>query len=309
MGPTAAGKTATALALAEEFPFDIVSVDAAQVYRGMDIGTAKPDAQILSKYPHRLIDVCDPWQTYSAGQFRRDALREICAIASRGRIPLLVGGAMFYFHALEHGLSSLPSASQRIRDEINRRAQITDWPQLHAELAAIDPLAAAKVSPNDAQRIQRLLELNCIESQTAASLMRQNKAERLPFAIVKIAVCKPTREQLRRLIAERFERMLGLGLLAEAEKLYQAEQFNAKLPAMRSAGYKQLWEYFAGGLSYDQMRESAIRATSAIAKRQLTWIRNSGSVIWSVSADDGHLGALRSLVREVLGAQVPQALR
>ncbi len=309
MGPTAAGKTATALALAAEFPFDIVSVDAAQVYRGMDIGTAKPDAPTLQRHPHRLIDVCDPWQAYSAGQFRTDALREIHEITSRGRVPLLVGGAMFYFHALEHGLSSLPSASERIRDEIKQRAHASDWSQLHAELAVIDPLAAAKISPNDAQRIQRLLELNYIESQTSADLMRQNKAERLLFDIVKIAICKPTREQLRRLIAKRFERMLELGLLAEAEKLYQAEQFNASLPAMRLVGYKQLWEYFAGSISYSQMKESAIRATSAVAKRQLTWIRNSGNVIWSIRADGADFSAIRNLVREVLGSLAPQMPR
>ena len=302
MGPTAAGKTSVALELADEFPFDIISVDASQVYRRMNIGTAKPPPHILKKYPHRLIDVCDPWQPYSAGRFRAEALCEIHQIIAGGRIPLLVGGTMFYFHALEHGLSRLPSASSQIRSELNRKAESMDWPKLHAQLASVDPAAAEKISPNDSQRIQRLLELHYLEGRPLNELVESNPANGIPFEICKIVICQQDRAQLKTIIAERFEQMLKHGLLQEAEDLYRSPQFDESLPAMRSVGYKQAWQYFSGTVDYDAMKESAIQATCVIAKRQLTWIRNSSQMIWSVSTNSKSADQVRRLVYAVLSA-------
>ena len=283
MGPTGVGKTATAVDLVGQFPLDIVSVDAAQVYKGMDIGTAKPSSEELKRAPHRMIDICSPWERYSAGRFCDDALKEIRQIIDRGRIPLLVGGTMFYFKALESGLSALPQASGEIRLKLDRRLVSEGIQSLYAQLVEIDPVCAARISPGDVQRILRLLELYLIKGAPPSELMSENQAIPIPFEILKIAVFADDRSELRARISDRFQKMLQAGLVAEAQLLYRNPRFDRNLPAMRSVGYRQAWQYFDGDLSLDEMTQNAVQATCAIAKRQLTWMRNAADVTWVLS--------------------------
>ena len=282
LGPTAAGKTSLAVELASQFPFEVISVDAAQVYRGMNIGTAKPSARVLERVPHRLIDICDPWERYSAGRFRSDALKEIRRIFLSGRIPLLVGGAMFYFRALERGLSDLPVSSKAFSTQLRQRAAVEGWPTLHQELMSIDPKSGRKVSPNDSQRIGRLLEMYYSAGRVPSRMMQDNGAKPFPFKIVKIAIVRSDRQSQKAVIEQRFHEMLDQGFVQEAEKLFTSSQFDITLPAMRSVGYKQIWQYLLDNVGYEEMVESAVRATCGVAKRQLTWIRNSSGVIWTV---------------------------
>jgi len=274
MGPTAAGKTGLALALAEQFPVDIVSVDSSLVYRGMDIGTAKPSADELARAPHRLIDIREPHQPYSAAEFAQDALREMKEISANGRIPLLVGGTMFYFHSLEFGLSSLPAADPEVRSRIEQEAASEGWAALHARLAALDPDSGLRIHANDAQRIQRALEIIEITGQTPTELGQGVAGEhQLPFSPIKIALWPGEREILRRRIADRFEAMLDTGLIEEVEGLLKNGDFDPSLPSMRMVGYRQVIEYLHGKIDYDEMRSRAVNATRQLAKRQLTWIR------------------------------------
>lgn len=273
MGPTAAGKTDVALALHDSLPVSIVSVDSSQVYRGMDVGTAKPTPAELARAPHRLIDIRDPVESYSAAAFRTDALREIQAIHQAGRVPLLVGGTMFYFRALEYGLSHLPSADPAVRQRLADDARTRGWPALHAELAAVDPQTAARIGRNDAQRIQRALEIVALTGQSPSQL-QAGRPPVLPYRIVKIGLWPDDRGDLHRRIAERFSTMLERGLIEEVEGLYRRGDLNTALPSMRTVGYRQVWNHLTGATDYNEMIAQAVAATRQLAKRQLTWLRH-----------------------------------
>ena len=299
MGPTASGKTALAMALHAELPVDIISVDAAQVYRGMDIGTAKPSPSELARVPHRLIDIRDPAEPYSAAAFCADALREIAAIHQAGRLPLLVGGTMFYFHALERGLSELPSANPSIRARLAREAEAAGWPALHARLTQQDPASAARINPADAQRIQRALE---VLEVTGLPVSQANPTPpRTPaYDFIKLAICPAERHTLHAQIAQRYQAMLTAGLVAEVEKLMLRADLTADLPAMRTVGYRQVIAYLSGALNYQEMVEKGIIATRQLAKRQLTWLRADRELYRL----DAHNPVLLQSVLEYLTARV-----
>ena len=299
MGPTAAGKTALALALHACLPLDIISVDSSQVYRGMDIGTAKPSAAEQARAPHRLIDIRDPSMPYSAAEFCHDALQEILAIHAAGRIPLLVGGTMFYFRALERGLSHLPSADPVIRHRLTREAQQTGWPALHRRLAERDPVSAARIQPNDAQRIQRALEIIEITGHPAPSRVTA-PMQNPPLRFIKLAISPTERRLLHAQIATRFHNMLAQGLLTEVEVLHRRSDLTPELPSMRTVGYRQILAYFSGALSYPDMIEKGIIATRQLAKRQLTWLRADRELHWL----DAHNPALVQSTLEYLTIRV-----
>jgi tRNA dimethylallyltransferase len=280
MGPTASGKTDLAVKLVQHLPCEIVSVDSAMVYRGMDIGTAKPTADLLQQAPHRLIDICDPVESYSAARFREDALAEIHDILSNDRIPLLVGGTMLYFRALERGLSTLPAANAGVRAELETQAQEKGWPTLHARLKQVDPQAAARIHPHDPQRIQRALEVYELTGKPMTELLKQKAAIQLPYRTIKLAVAPQDRTILRERIADRFHAMLTQGIITEVENLYQRGDLNPSLPAIRAVGYRQVWAYLSGELDYHMMIERAITATRQLAKRQLTWLRAEQEAVW-----------------------------
>jgi tRNA dimethylallyltransferase len=271
-GPTGAGKTDLALELAGRFPVEIVSVDSAQVYRGMDIGTAKPSATTRARVPHHLIDVCDPAEAYSAGRFRRDALELIGAIRARGRLPLLVGGTMLYFRALIHGIAPLPEADPVVRADIDRRAEALGWPALHAELAARDPEAAMRIRPADGQRIQRALEVLELTGERMSRL--QKLTSPAPLAFAAFALVPDDRVALYARIDARFRRMMEEGFLDEVRALRARGDLDPDLPSLRSVGYRQLWTHLAGACSLEQAVAEGQRATRNLAKRQLTWIRS-----------------------------------
>ncbi len=273
MGPTACGKTDVAVALTQRFPVELVSVDSALVYRGMDIGTAKPGAEVLAVAPHRLIDIVDPAEAYSAARFREDALRELAAIRAAGRVPLLVGGTMLYFRALQRGLADLPAADQGIRDEITAAARRLGWPAVHAQLRAVDPESAARIHPNDPQRTQRALEVYRASGRTLSELTRQQAAAPPPVRLLKLALVETDRAALHERIADRFGRMLAEGFVDEVEGLRQRGDLTAELPSMRAVGYRQVWDYLDGKLSFDAMTERSVAATRQLAKRQMTWLR------------------------------------
>ena len=273
MGPTATGKTDLAVALVEELPMDIISVDSAMVYRGMDIGSAKPDRETLSRAPHRLIDICDPAEAYSAGRFRNDALNEMAEITDSGKIPLLVGGTMLYFRTLQHGIAELPDADPDLRRRLEDEAAHKGWAALHQRLAEVDPQSAQRIHPNDPQRIQRALEVYEISGKTLTDFWREQEAGALAYRRVKIALMPPDRTDLRKLITQRFDAMLAAGLVEEVEKLYRRGDLTAGLPAIRAVGYRQVWAMLAGEYGFETMREKAIIATAQLAKRQMTWLR------------------------------------
>lgn len=274
MGPTAAGKSALALALHDALPVDIISVDAAQVYRGLDIGTAKPTREEQARAPHRLIDIRDPAESYSAAAFRDDALREMAEIARAGRIPLLVGGTVFYFRALEFGLSPLPSANAGVRARLVDEGRRLSWPALHERLRAIDPPTAARIHPNDRQRIQRALEIHHVSGQPPSAFSAAWAPAPLPYRLVKLAVLPADRAQLHARIAQRFHAMLAQGLMEEVKVLYRRGDLSPNLPSVRTVGYRQVWEYLSGRVGYYAMIEQAVAATRQLAKRQFTWLRN-----------------------------------
>lgn len=273
MGPTAAGKTDLALACAEQFDCELISVDSALIYRDMDIGTAKPDAQILQQVPHALIDIIDPSEAYSVASFRDDALAEIRAIIARGRTPLLVGGTMLYYRALQEGLSVLPAADESVRAQLEAEAQASGWQAMHQRLAQVDPVSAQRIHPNDPQRIQRALEVYEISGKTLSELWQQQAVQGLPYKLAKIAYFPQDRELLRQRIAQRFHQMLKQGFIDEVEALRARGDLSLDMPSMRCVGYRQVWEYIEGVLSHDEMVEKAITATRQLAKRQLTWLR------------------------------------
>ncbi len=280
MGPTASGKTQLAVELVQHFPFAIISVDSAMVYRGMDIGTAKPDAEILKKAPHRLLDIRDPADAYSAAQFRTDALREIKNIFAENKIPLLVGGTMLYFRALQQGLSDLPSADAALRKKLLAEAEQQGWAAMHARLAAVDSVAAQRIHPNDRQRIQRALEVYELTGKNLTTWQQASGDALAEHPILNLAIAPQDRSILHERIALRFEQMLQAGLVGEVEKLMARGDLDVNTPAMRSVGYRQVWEYLQGKLTYDEMRERGIIATRQLAKRQLTWLRSWPDVVW-----------------------------
>ncbi len=272
LGPTASGKSALALKAADKLPIEIVSMDSAQVYRGMDIGTAKPGAALRARVPHHLIDILDPDQSYSAGRWREDAISSVQDILGRKHIPLLVGGTMLYYRALVAGLDALPQADARIRAGIDAEAARRGWPALHAELAKVDPQAARRIAPNDAQRIQRALEVWQLAGKPLSALHGAARAQ-LPFAVKAFALI-PERELLKRKIEKRFAAMLRLGLIDEVKALKDKYRLHAGLPSMRAVGYRQVWEYLDGAVDKATMQERAVTATRQLAKRQLTWLRS-----------------------------------
>ncbi|MDU8924266.1 tRNA (adenosine(37)-N6)-dimethylallyltransferase MiaA [Pasteurellaceae bacterium LIM206] len=272
MGPTASGKTDLAIELCRELPLEIISVDSALVYKGMDIGTAKPSPAELAQAPHRLIDILDPAESYSAANFRSDALREMADISSQGKIPLLVGGTMLYYKALLEGLSPLPRADEQIRLAIEEKAAAVGWAELHKELTQIDPIAAARINPNDSQRINRALEVFYISGKSMTELTRQ-KGEELPYQLLQFAIAPTERAILHQRIELRFHRMIEQGFQREVEKLCARGDLHADLPSVRCVGYRQMWEYLHGDYSHEEMVNRGIFATRQLAKRQITWLR------------------------------------
>ena len=273
MGPTASGKTAVALELAARFPVEIISVDSAQVYRDLDIGTAKPTAAERAAAPHHLIDIIDPTQSYSAAQFRADAARLMREIVARGRVPLLTGGTMLYFKALREGLSDLPEADAKVRAALDAEAKEKGWPALHAELAQVDASTAARLKPNDAQRIQRALEVFRITGKPMSALQGARIADSLPFRFMPVALIPSDRAVLHKRIEQRFAAMLAAGLVDEVAGLQKKYVLNADLPSMRCVGYRQAWEHLDGAYDRATLRDKGIYATRQLAKRQLTWLR------------------------------------
>lgn len=274
MGPTASGKTAAALEIARHIPSEIISVDSALVYREMDIGTAKPSASELASVPHHLIDIIAPTEAYSVAQFLIDTKRLVTDIQSRGKLPILVGGTMMYFKALINGIDDLPGADSAIRAELDAEALRIGVPGLHARLASLDPLTAARLQPNDSQRIQRALEIITISGQPMSSLLAQQTKSERPFDMLALSLEPSDRSVLHQRIARRFELMLEQGFLDEVRKLRERGDLHPDLPSMRCVGYRQAWEHLDGECSYDEMRELGIIATRQLAKRQLTWLRS-----------------------------------
>jgi tRNA dimethylallyltransferase len=274
MGPTASGKTAAALEIARHIPSEIISVDSALVYREMDIGTAKPSASELASVPHHLIDIIAPTEAYSVAQFLIDTKRLVAEIQSRGKLPILVGGTMMYFKALSNGLDDLPGADPAIRAELDAEALRIGVPGLHARLADLDPLTAARLQPNDSQRIQRALEIIAISGQAMSALLAQQTKSAPPFDMLALSLEPSERSVLHQRIARRFDLMLEQGFLDEVKKLRERGDLHPDLPSMRCVGYRQAWEHLDGQCSYDEMRELGIIATRQLAKRQLTWLRS-----------------------------------
>ena len=286
MGPTASGKTALAVSLFERFPLEIISVDSALVYRGMNIGTAKPDADTLARAPHHLLDIRDPPEAYSAAAFCDDARRLMADIAARGKVPLLVGGTMLYFRALLQGLDDLPRADPALRKALESEAAGRGWPALHAELARVDPAAAERLSPNDSQRIGRALEIFRLSGKPMTALLDKAQTA-LPYRVLQLALIPSERAVLHQRIAARFDSMLAEGLLDEVETLRKTYALNADLPAMRAVGYRQAWAYLEGAIDRAGLREQGLAATRQLAKRQLTWLRSwPGAVVLDALADD-----------------------
>ena len=285
MGPTASGKTALALELVKRYPCEIISVDSALIYRDMDIGTAKPDAEMQALAPHRLIDLIDPAESYSAATFRADALREMADITAAGKVPLLVGGTMMYFKFLRDGSADLPQADDAIREQLLQEGQADGWPAMHARLAEIDPEAAARLKPMDSQRIQRAMEVYLVSGKTLSEHWAEQETQPLPYHVVNLAVCPTERSRLHERIAQRFRIMIEQGFVPEMERLYDRGDLSIDMPSMRCVGYRQGWEYLEGKYSYDEMIERGIIATRQLAKRQITWLRSWPDLHW-LDTDD-----------------------
>ncbi len=297
MGPTAAGKTALAMALVELGGCEIISVDSGMIYRGMDIGTAKPSADELLRAPHRLIDIRDPAEAYSAAEFRQDALAAMAEIVAAGRTPLLVGGTMMYFKVLRDGLAELPDADPAIRARLDAEAAEQGWPHLHQRLRTVDPVAAARIPPMDSQRLQRSLEVWELTGKPLSQWHAEQAAPApLPFDLRWLAVAPPERAVLHQRIADRFDLMLSQGLIDEVAGLKARPALHLGLPSMRAVGYRQVWEYLDGGYGRDELRERGIAATRQLAKRQLTWLRSFSGLTWLDPADPGLLSQTRALL-------------
>jgi tRNA dimethylallyltransferase len=301
LGPTASGKTAIALDLAARFPAEIVSLDSAQVYRGMDIGTAKPDAAARVAVPHHLIDILDPVESYSAGRFRSDALRLIAQIEARGRLPIVAGGTMLYYRALVGGLAELPTAQPGLRADIEARAARVGWPALHAELAAVDPASAARIEPTDAQRIQRALEVHRHTGRALSAHHDDARAAAPAFDALAISLEPSVRSVLHERIAVRFRAMLAAGLVEELADLRARYALEARMPAMRTVGYRQAWDTLEGAERADTLEARGIAATRQLAKRQLTWLRGMAQEPGAPERHDALRPDLAAVVRERVG--------
>jgi tRNA dimethylallyltransferase len=300
MGPTAAGKTAIAVALAERHGFAAISVDSALVYRGMDVGTAKPDAATLARVPHALVDIREPGQAYSAAEFRTDALREMAQAHAAGRIPLLVGGTGLYFRALTRGLSALPGADPEVRAAIEGEASRHGWAVLHRQLATADPVAASRIHPNDPQRIQRALEVLALTGQPISARQHGGGA-RPPWRFLRIVLSPAKRALLHERVVRRFHAMLEAGFVDEVRRLRERPGLHPDLPAIRAVGYRQVWGYLEGDYGLDEAISRGVHATRQLAKRQLTWLRSERDAIWvDPLAVDG-LGRVSRLVADFLG--------
>jgi tRNA dimethylallyltransferase len=284
MGPTAAGKTDLAIKIAKDYPVEIISVDSALVYRGMDIGTAKPAPAILAEYPHHLIDILDPTERYSVGDFRRDALALMADITSRGKVPLLVGGTMLYFKALQQGLAELPPADPVIRQRLDTEAADKGLKYLHDRLTEIDPISAKRIHQNDRQRLQRALEVYEITGQSLTALTQDTQTT-IPYRITKLILSPFDRSVLHQRIAKRYRVMMAEGFLEEVAALYQQAHYHAALPSMRAVGYRQMWQHLSGDFDLDTCIEKAIIATRQMAKRQLTWLRAQDDGSWFDSGE------------------------
>ena len=290
MGPTAAGKTDLAIELTKVLPCELISVDSALVYRGMDIGTAKPSKALLNAYPHRLIDILDPSQSYSAADFRTDALQAMAEITARGKIPLLVGGTMLYFKALLEGLADMPAADAEVRAQIEAQAASQGWQALHDELASIDPVSAARIHPNDPQRLVRALEVFRVSGMSMTAHREQQSAQsaqasasgrhQLPYTVANLAIAPTDRKVLHDRIAVRFRQMLDEGFVEEVVALRSRGDLHSNLPSIRAVGYRQVWDHLDGKLTRDEMQERGIIATRQLAKRQFTWLRSWQDLHW-----------------------------
>lgn len=289
MGPTASGKTDIAVELVQQLPCEIISIDSAMVYRGMDIGTAKPSAEILNIAPHRLLDICDPCEAYSAGNFRVDVLREIHNILQRDKIPLLVGGTMMYFNVLQNGIAELPKANIEIRKRLLAEMETEGLAKLHQRLEKIDPISAKRIHPNDPQRIQRALEIFELTGKTLTELSQNDLTDIADYHFINIGLIPDDRHLLHEKIAQRFDQMLQNNFIDEVEQLYARGDLHAELPAIRAVGYRQAWDYLAGNCNYAEMRELSIIATRQLAKRQLTWLRSWENLQIVPSEDDSRL--------------------
>jgi len=296
MGPTGAGKTDLAVELARRLPLEIVSVDSAMVYRGMDIGTAKPDPVVRAEVPHHLIDIVDPAEPYSTGRFLQDVAVAMQGIRSRGRVPLLAGGTMLYFRALQSGIARLPPADPQLRQELDARAAAIGWPAMHEELARLDPAAAARIRPGDRQRIQRALEVIRLTGRPLSEAHREDLRTGSRRGDLKLVLAPADRKIQARRIAERFERMMELGLLAEVRSLYERGDLGPELPSIRAVGYRQLWGHLAGELALPEAVERAVVATRQLARRQLTWLRAEPEVEWFDALEDASLGRIQARV-------------
>jgi tRNA dimethylallyltransferase len=290
MGPTAAGKTDLAIELTKVLPCELISVDSALVYRGMDIGTAKPSKALLDKFPHRLIDILDPSQSYSAADFRNDALSAMAEITARGKIPLLVGGTMLYFKALLEGLADMPAADPAVRAQLEAEAASKGWQALHDELAAIDPVSAARIHPNDPQRLSRALEVYRVSGLSMTAHREQQSAQsteaaasgrhQLPYTVANLAIAPVDRKVLHDRIAQRFTQMLDQGFVEEVVALRSRGDLHSNMPSIRAVGYRQVWDHLDGKLTRDEMQERGIIATRQLAKRQFTWLRSWENLHW-----------------------------
>lgn len=299
MGPTASGKTDLAIQLVERLPCEIISVDSAMIYRGLDIGTAKPGAEILARAPHRLIDILDPTESYSTARFREDALAAMTEITARGRIPLLVGGTMLYFRALQQGLARLPGADAEVRAALDDEAERLGWAAMHARLAELDPEAGARIHPNDPQRIQRALEVQRLTGRTMSAMIRESERESLPFRLLKLARAPSDRAILHARIERRFRTMLELGLVEEVSRLWARGDLTPDLPSMRCVGYRQVLKYLLDGGNWDDMLHRGIIATRQLAKRQMTWLRAEPDCHWLDDESDP-LGLALVLIAPIL---------
>ena len=301
MGPTGSGKTALAVELVKRLGCEIVSVDSAMVYRGMDIGTAKPAPAVLAQAPHRLIDILDPAESYSAQRFREDALEAMAAIRAAGRIPLLVGGTMLYFDALQHGLSPMPSADPELRAELEARGEREGWVALHAELKRVDPAAASRIHPNDPQRIQRALEVFLLTGVPITELQGRGAVQSVTDRYINLALAPADRAELHGIIEARFRSMLSQGFLDEVRLLRARGDLHTGLPSMRAVGYRQLWEHLEGACGLDEAVRRGIVATRRYAKRQLTWLRGEPDVTWFVSGMPALAERVHAFVEQCLG--------
>ena len=298
MGPTAAGKTDAAIALHEQLGHELISVDSAMVYRGMDVGSAKPSAEELARAPHRLIDIRDPADPYSAADFREDALQEMRQISAAGKVPLLVGGTMLYFKRLVEGVANLPAADAAIREQLEAKRQAEGLAGLHRALTEVDPASAARIHPNDPQRLMRALEVFYASGRPMSELWAEQQPETFPWRVLSIALAPNDRKILHQRIAQRFETMLGEGLIDEVAALRKRNDIHLGLPSMKSVGYRQVWEYLDGAYDQGELVSRGVIATRQLAKRQLTWLRSWPSLNWIDSQQPDALDKLLKFVRD-----------